>query len=232
MAPSWEFTRKIKTTGIHYAVYYALSQILEVLLLSHGESVVTAINATDNCYGKPIELAARQRNTKIAKTLLDSGATVTTRAITWAARMQNIQMLKLFLNSYSNIEAEVMPYVACCGVDYMELILEVACKTNRQAELSSIGLPWAVYARDADMCRLLLQMGADPNARIPEPGDSALAMAAYYSEASIVALLLDSGADPGTLDPDFEVTDLDNKQLADQIVTFVRSTRQNSPKLI
>lgn len=52
----------------------------------------------------------------------------------------------------------------------------------------------SVIMRDASVVRSLIGQGADPNARDPEHGETALSFAARNADAPLVRLLIESGA--------------------------------------
>jgi len=58
----------------------------------------------------------------------------------------------------------------------------------------------AVSTDNLDEARSLLAGGANPNARDPDTGLTALMLAAGHAQPALVALLLDAGADPLTVD--------------------------------
>jgi ankyrin repeat protein len=200
--------------------------MLKLLLLRQQEDVAAAINAENFFRYTPIHLAVLRSNVTIAKILLQNGAKINAKSFSWAATIGHTEMLGLILHGCTNMETAIMMRAASGGsVASLELILEVASRANRQAELSSQGLPWAAQRGYESMCKIFLRMGPDINARTHNTGESALEMAAMSCHTSTVAFLLDSGADPKTLGPDFQVTDVGNKQLAEHIVRFIQSKR-------
>src|SRR5262249_5548376 len=57
-------------------------------------------------------------------------------------------------------------------------------------------LMMAATSGDADTARMLLERGADPNAKESDRGQTALAFAASFNRADAIRVLLKGGADP------------------------------------
>jgi len=119
-----------------------------------------------------------------------------------AAWEGNIAMMELFLRygadvNYVNAHGEqALMHAAWKGQRAaVEWLLAHGAQVNRAGDEWS-ALHYAVFAGHEDLVRLLLERGADVNARAPN-GSSVLMMAAREGHASLAELLLAHGADPG-----------------------------------
>ncbi|WP_166829696.1 ankyrin repeat domain-containing protein [Thalassoroseus pseudoceratinae] len=105
----------------------------------------------------------------------------------------------------------ISPVLGASGnVECMRLMLEAGANVNRASEHNGeTALHWYAGGDDSDAVRLLLQYGADPNARTKPGmktyclwrdarvrGETPLHRAAAWGNSEVIQLLLDAGADP------------------------------------
>ena len=166
-------------------------------------------NVTEN--GKELLYAARCRNLRAVKALLENG-TDPNKARTdngetplyCAAFANNIDMVRLLLlysanpNMARTDNGETPLYRAAFAnnIDMVMLLLLYSANPN-MARLSTIGpLYRAAFANNIDMVRLLLLYGANPNMSRSDTGETPLCRAANNNNMEIVELLLSNRADP------------------------------------
>lgn len=136
------------------------------------------------------------------------------------------------VNSYSGDGFTALHFAAFFGrPDAAALLIE------RGAEVDAFGRGWmtgtamhsAVSRRHADVVRVLLDAGANPNVR-QSAGWTPLHAAAMNGDLTSVELLLDSGADPAaTNEEGRSVVDLANESGDDATADRIRSAVQAAP---
>ncbi len=162
---------------------------------------------------QPLHVAARHGNLKLARALLHHGARGASQAsddagltaLHTAAERGNISLAELFLRH--GVQADVRSgtgltplYVAARAGrgEMVNLLLERGADLHAMVHQQTL-LFIAVSNRDLDAAKLLLEVGADPNA---DRGRTALHAAAALGAADFTRLLLSYGADVHAVDAD------------------------------
>ncbi len=176
-------------------LFFALMQgHLEVVkaLIQNGANV----NLQTRGGISPLMLAVVQRNAPgLVKTLLDAGAKVNAKradgmtALTLAVRAgASDETIKMLLEA--NADGSVLAVAASAG--RIEIVKRLLEKPLAQ-ETKDAALLQAAYSGHADIVRLLLTKGADPNAHDQRPR-SAIQFAADQGHTEVVKLLAQAGA--------------------------------------
>ncbi len=159
----------------------------------------------------------------VVRLLLERGANPNgdgdgTPPLHWAAADGTIETIRILLDAGANVnvpdprESGMIPLeraVVNNHQDVVELLLSRGANPNGSPRLTP-PLHFAIgHLRDADMARILLEAGANPNVPDPEQDEALpLELAVRDKDAEITQLLLQRGADPnmaGTMfrDPPF-----------------------------
>jgi ankyrin repeat protein len=151
------------------------TQVVERLLEKGAEEVEKA-NGEEALFA-----AARLKNPRIAKLLLDHGADVN-------AKQGLCKMTALRIAA------------AHGNTKVAQLLLERGAETNTLDCTYTTALQMAVYGENQELVQLLLEKGADPNLNNPSKvgfltGQTALSLAARWGNMEVVRLLIDKGAE-------------------------------------
>ncbi len=158
-------------------------------------------------------LASERGHIEIVKLLVNSGATVDAEdnskktALMWASQGGNIEVAKFLIDSYANVNAldndgKIVLFYACrnFNIEMMKLILDNGGKNyinfsdhSQWTVLIYVSMSY-IGGRSADMVQLLIDYGADVNARTRDSW-TALSMASRGGNTEVVKVLLAAGAD-------------------------------------
>ncbi|KAF4626393.1 hypothetical protein G7Y89_g11764 [Cudoniella acicularis] len=171
------------------------AKLVEVLLSKGAD-----INAQSMAYGCPLECAIRARGVSVVEMLLERGADINGQAgSTVNTPLQSVAMIDdhdivlrlLDRGADANTPA---PTWEGCHSNILKFENSVLHRPNRTA------LQWAAENGNLNICQILMDAGADPNAALAnsysgETGTTALVAAVTSNKYQVVELLLKHGAD-------------------------------------
>jgi len=153
--------------------------------------------------------AAQQGNKEAVRTLLKEKADVNAAqgdgmtALHWAANKDDFDMVKLLLAAGANAKAmtrlgEITPlFMACINGDapMIDALLRAGADPKSVKANGTTALMMAASSGNADAVKVLLDHGADINAKETAHGQTALMFAAALNRTPVVKLLASRGAD-------------------------------------
>lgn len=163
----------------------------------------------------PLALASHLKRFEIAKELLRRGATVNaelrtggpSNALDYAARSGDVATMRLLVDAGAPIEAQgqdsngPLVWAAWSGnVAAIQYLLGKGADANRRIFVPTLpayisALEAAIGARNADIVKVLLKSGADPNLEVDNYGNTPLHRASYWqSKYEVVEALVEAGA--------------------------------------
>ncbi|KAJ7176323.1 ankyrin repeat-containing domain protein [Mycena crocata] len=171
-----------------------------LLLIKRGANV----NFRGGKYDTALQAAAAGGNLKIVRVLLDSGAHVNIlggeygTALQAAAFAGHLEIVKMLLAKKADVHLQGGKYgtalAASSTVDIAELLLKNGADPNEGSEHGTL-LQRAAHMGKLDVVKLILERGADVNARCG-PYGTPLQAASAVGAVDVVQLLLSGGADP------------------------------------
>ena len=170
---------ELNRVPLYYAALCGFGGLVERLLTAHPQD----LDVEGGFYGAPLNAALAKGHLDIAQILLDRGAV--------GDSMGFMQRTALYIASTHGY-ADVVVSLIDRGAN-----LSARCRDwNRDSEDRAWWTPLhaAIYHNHPDIARLLIEGGADPEARSGDD-QTALYMASPRGHADVVRLLIDSGAD-------------------------------------
>jgi ankyrin repeat protein len=86
-------------------------------------------------------------------------------------------------------------YYASLEIEILEILINAKVNVNMQDKFGRTALHWAESRGDIDVCKILLDAGADVNIQEMEIGQTALHSAIWKEDIKIAQMLLNAGAD-------------------------------------
>jgi ankyrin repeat protein len=116
--------------------------------------------------------AVKERNTTIIKSIIHTG---------------------IDLNIKNNIGFTLI-HNASLEIETLEILINAKVNVNMQDKFGRTSLHWAESRGDIDVCKILLDAGADVNIQEMENGQTALHSAIWKKDIKIAQMLLNAGA--------------------------------------
>ena len=193
---------RLDASPLYYAAFCGLSDVVEKLLKEHPEY----INARGGACGRALHAAARKNHLTIAQSLLKHGADVNARG-QWERTPLHISLVRkhpdfarLLLEHGADMNAKQedqwtpLHLAAYNGFPEIVQLLVHHVDINAQNDIGHTPLHAASSAGKAKVVPLLLDNGADPNARGKDKS-TPLHRASHWGELDIVRMLLEHGVE-------------------------------------
>jgi ankyrin repeat protein len=128
-------------------------------------------------------------------------------ALHWAALQDDLEMLKLLIAAGANVtaasrEGAITPIFLACSngnAAIVEALLHAGAGPNTVNANKTTALMMAASSGSPDTVKILLDHGADVNAKEGVHGQTALMFAAALNRAAVIKLLMTRGADAGII---------------------------------
>jgi ankyrin repeat protein len=194
-------------TALHLAAMAGYTDMVK-LLIAGGANV----NAKSQYGQTPLHYAARNGHKDVVLFLIDNGADVNVEAtdeskpLDYAARSDHKDVVKLLVDKGTNVSKDDnLLYCACMygHRELAELLIKKGADVNSKAwdSAPSLEAVWNLSSsREPDLLdilKLLLDNGADPNAK--DRWDWSL-LHYTYTDVDVTRLLLDKGANPNAIE--------------------------------
>ena len=194
------------STPLHYAVYMGNKALVEQLIAAGAD-----LNKGGDFGRTPLHYATDSGNERVIKYLIDAGSDVnmlnnsnqSPLIIAIEADEVNIDLIKLLIDTGANINFKDSqgdsPLILAGGQEDLELMRVLLNTPNINVNIvdryGRTALHQAIISSNIEMCRLLIEYGADVNIQ-DNNGDTPLLKAFKVNEFNleIVRLLVDRGA--------------------------------------
>ncbi|KAI5917713.1 ankyrin repeat-containing domain protein [Camillea tinctor] len=200
-------------TALHFAAGYGYQAVAKLLLDRGADPDGPVPTKTYPQQPTPLQFAVKNNHYEVAQLLLERGADPNIlgpsgeTALSDAVRSRGVAYVVLLLDygADPNVELDPIGYTnPLSETSPVEYAIEMNRSWNTrvafQQSLDSImamdnlwnWLPWG----DVELATVLLEGGADPNARDTTSGICVLALKSFHGDQDVVRVLLEYGADP------------------------------------
>ncbi len=203
-------------TALHVAAEYGQAEVAAFLIEAGADVEAKTLKALGTYFfWTPLTVAANWGHTSVAKLLIAAGADVNAfesgtrynfNVLHFSAEKGHTEIVKLLIVNGADIEAKVesildTPLSRAVRKERkatVEALISMGANVNTTNAIGSTPLHFAAISGNLDIVRLLLENGAEVNAKTNGgdlPGVTPIHAAAFEGQTRIVELLLVKGAD-------------------------------------